>query len=64
MCVTTVIDKTTNTATSVLHQLSILTGKKHHKIELQRLQKIRIWTFGLLVHQINSLRGSKTETKK
>ena len=51
MCVTTVIDKTTNTATSVLHQLSILTGKKHHKIELQRLQKIRIWTFGLLVHQ-------------
>ena len=26
--------------------LRILTGKKHPKIKLQRLQKIRIWTFG------------------
>ena len=34
--------------------LRILTGKEHPKIKLQRLQKIRIWTFGLLVHQINS----------
>ena len=34
--------------------LRILTGKKHHKIKLQRLRKIRIWTFGSLVHQINS----------
>ena len=34
--------------------LRILTGKKHPKIKLQRLQKIQIWTFGLLVHQINS----------
>ena len=34
--------------------LRILTGKKHPKIKLQRLGKIRIWTFGLLVHQINS----------
>ena len=34
--------------------LRILTGKKHPKIKLQRLQKIRILTFGLLVHQINS----------
>ena len=34
-------------------QLRILKGKKHPKIELQRLQKIRIWTFKSLVHQIN-----------
>ena len=34
--------------------LTILTRKKHPKIKLQRLQKIRIWTFGSLVHQINS----------
>ena len=34
--------------------LRILIGKKHPKIKLQRLQKIRIWTFGSLVHQINS----------
>ena len=34
--------------------LRILTGKKHPKIKLQRLRKIRIWTFGSLVHQINS----------
>ena len=34
--------------------LRILTGKKHPKIKFQRLQKIRIWTFGSLVHQINS----------
>ena len=35
-------------------KLRILTGKNHPKIKLQRLRKIRIWTFGLLVHQINS----------
>ena len=34
--------------------LRILTGKKHPKIKLQRLRKIRTWTFGSLVHQINS----------
>ena len=34
--------------------LRILTGKKHPKIKLQRLWKIRIWTFGLLVHWIKS----------
>ena len=34
--------------------LRILTGKKHHKIKLQRLRKIRIRTFGSLVHQIKS----------
>ena len=34
--------------------LRILTRKKHPKIKLQRLQKIWIWTFGSLVHQINS----------
>ena len=32
--------------------LRILTGKKHPKIKLQRVRKI--WTFGSLVHQINS----------
>ena len=34
--------------------LRILTSKKHPKIKLQRLRKIRIWTFGSLIHQINS----------
>ena len=34
--------------------LRILIGKKHPKIKLQRLRKMRIWTSGLLVHQINS----------
>ena len=34
--------------------LRILTGKNHPKIKLQRLRKIRIWTSGSLVHQINS----------
>ena len=34
--------------------LRILTEKKDPKIKLQREQKIRIWTFGLLVNQINS----------
>ena len=33
--------------------LRTFTGKKHPKIKLQRLREIRIWTFGLLVHQIN-----------
>ena len=32
----------------------ITTGKTHHKIKLQRLRKIPIWTFGSLVHHINS----------
>ena len=35
--------------------IRILTGKKHRQIKLQRLQKVRIWAFGPLVHQINSL---------
>ena len=35
-------------------ELWILTGKKHPKIKLQCLRKIRILTFGSLVHQINS----------
>ena len=34
--------------------LRILTWRKHPKIKLKRLRKIRIWTFGSLVHQINS----------
>ena len=37
-----------------LNSLKILTGKKHHKIKSQRLWKIQIWTFGLLVHHVNS----------
>ena len=32
--------------------LRILTGKKHQRIKLKRLQKVRIWAFGSLVHQI------------
>ena len=32
----------------------ILTRKMHPKIKLQRLRKIRIWTFASLVHQIKS----------
>ena len=36
--------------------LRILTEKKHRQIKLQRLQKVRIWTFGQLVHQIKSLK--------
>ena len=36
------------------HSLRILTGKKHPKMKRQCLQKKRIWTFGLLVYQINS----------
>ena len=35
--------------------LKILTLKKHPKIKLQHLRKIRIGTFGLLLHQINSI---------
>ena len=35
--------------------LKILTGKKHRQLKLQRLQKVRIWAFRLLVHQINFL---------
>ena len=35
-------------------QLKILTRKKHPIIKLQRLQKIRKWTLGSLVHQIKS----------
>ena len=36
-------------------KLRILTGKKHRQIKLQRLQKVPIWAFESLVHQINSL---------
>ena len=36
------------------HFLRILIGKKHPKIKLQRLRKIRILTSASLVHQINS----------
>ena len=34
--------------------LMILTGKKHPKIKLQCFRKMRTWTFGSLVHQIDS----------
>ena len=33
--------------------LMILIEKKHPKIKLKRLRKMRIWTFESLVHQIN-----------
>ena len=35
--------------------LRILTEKKHPQMNLQRLQKVQIWAFGLLVQQTNSL---------
>ena len=38
-----------------LKGLRIVTGKKHRQMKLQRLQKVQIWAFGLLVQQINSL---------
>ena len=38
----------------IIDKLRILTGKEHPKIKVQRLRKIRVWTFGSLVHQINS----------
>ena len=40
---------------SFIFVLRILSEKKHCQIKLQRLQKVQIWTFGSLVHQINSL---------
>ena len=43
--------------------LRILTGKKLRQMKLQRLQKVQIWVFGLLVQQINSLKEVLTETK-
>ena len=39
--------------------LRILTGKKHPKIKLQRLRKMRMYTFRLLVHQINNIKNIK-----
>ena len=47
-------EKFVEIAAAAVCYLRILTGKKHPKIKPQRLQKIRIWTFGSLVHQINS----------
>ena len=48
-------DTVTATVFNLRHSefLRILTWKKHPKIKLQRLREIRLWTFGLLVHQIN-----------
>ena len=43
------------TELTMIADLRILKGKKHPKIKLQRLQKVRIWAFGSLVHQINFL---------
>ena len=34
----------------ILLYLRILTGKKQRQIKLQRLEKVRIWAFGLLVY--------------
>ena len=36
-----------------LELLRVITGKKHPKIKLQSLRKIRILAFESLVHQIN-----------
>ena len=38
-----------------IYKLRILTGKKHRQMKLQRLQRVQLWLFGLLVQQINSL---------
>ena len=35
--------------------LGTLTGKKYRQIKLQRLGKLQIWAFGLLVHYVNCL---------
>ena len=35
--------------------LRIHTGKKHRQIKLQRLQKLGIWAFESMVHQIISI---------
>ena len=35
--------------------LMVLTGKKHRQIKFQYLQRVRIWAFGSLVHEINLL---------
>ena len=43
--------------------IRILTGKNNPQIKFQRLQKVRIWTFGSLVHQNNSIRGIKLKQK-
>ena len=40
---------------SYITYLRILTGKKARQIKLRRSQKVVIWAFGSLVHQINSL---------
>ena len=45
----------TSPLVSLYLYLRILTGKKYRQIKLQRLQKVRIWAFGSLVHQINYL---------
>ena len=36
--------------------LRLLTGKNDSKIKLQRLEKAKMWTFGLLVNDIKFLR--------
>ena len=38
----------------VLKVLRIVKGKKQPKVKPQRLRKIKIWTFGSFIHQINS----------
>ena len=51
-----------NVSRYLLTTLWILIGKRHPKIKAQSLQKIRIWAFGLLIHEISFiLVGSKTE---
>ena len=51
-CLSMVIRKhLSNICSSMKTELRILTGKNHRQIKLQRLQKVQIWAFGLLVHQ-------------
>ena len=39
----------------VPNKIRILKGKKRCQMKLQRLEKVRVWAFWLLVHHINYL---------
>ena len=44
-------------------KLRILTGKKHCQIKLQRLEKVRIWAFGLMGVWVEVLKLKKNFQK-
>ena len=49
------LSKSDHFETILIKRLRILTGKKHHQMKLQLLQKVWIWTLGSLVHYIDTL---------